>query len=46
VSDLFVNRTTDVKAGRRAVTKRGSGPREATDRYAFELLCSDLIKSR
>jgi len=46
VSDLFVNRTTDVKAGRRAVTKRGSGPREALDRYSFELLCGDLINKQ
>ncbi|MEJ1964678.1 MAG: XRE family transcriptional regulator [Gammaproteobacteria bacterium] len=46
VSDLFVSRTLDVKAGRRVITRRGTGPNEATDRYAFELLCSDLINKQ
>jgi transcriptional regulator with XRE-family HTH domain len=46
VSDLFVSRTVDVKAGRRVITKRGTGPREATNRYMFELLCSDLINKQ
>jgi len=43
VSDLFTSRTVDIKAGRRAITKRGTAPREATARYMFELLCGDLI---
>lgn len=46
VSDLFTNRTVDIKAGRRAITKRGTGLDEATERYMFELLCSDLINKQ
>jgi transcriptional regulator with XRE-family HTH domain len=46
VSDLFTSRAVDIKAGRRAVTKRGTGLHEATERYLFELLCSDLINKK
>lgn len=44
VSDVFTASTIDVKTGRRAVTRRGEGLKEATDRYTFEILCGDLIK--
>jgi len=46
VSDLFSSRTVDIKAGRRAITKHGTGLNEATERYMFELLCSDLINKQ
>jgi transcriptional regulator with XRE-family HTH domain len=46
VSDLFTGRTVDVKAGRRALTRRDTGLQEATERYTFELLCSDLINKQ
>jgi transcriptional regulator with XRE-family HTH domain len=46
VSDLFTGRTVDVKAGRRALTRRATGPQEATERYTFELLCGDLINKQ
>jgi transcriptional regulator with XRE-family HTH domain len=43
VSDLFTSRTVELKAARRAITKRGAGLKAATERYLFELLCGDLI---
>jgi len=46
VSDLFTRRTVDVKAGRRAITKRGAGLDEATQSYRFHLLCSDLVHKK
>jgi transcriptional regulator with XRE-family HTH domain len=46
VNDLFTSRAADVKAGRRAITRRGTGLQEATERYTFELLCSDLINKQ
>jgi transcriptional regulator with XRE-family HTH domain len=46
VSDLFSRRTLDIKAGRRAITRRGMAPREATERYTFELLCGELINKQ
>jgi transcriptional regulator with XRE-family HTH domain len=46
VSDLFTSRTVDVKAGRRAITKRGAGLDEATQSYRFHLLCSDLVHKK
>lgn len=42
VAHLFTSRELDLKMGRRAITTRGQGRRGATDRYAFELLCSEL----
>ncbi len=46
ISDLFTTPTKDVRTGRRAVTRRGQGPREATDRYYFELLCGELSNKK
>ncbi len=42
VAHLFTSRELDLKMGRRAITNKGHGRRGATDRYAFELLCSEL----
>ena len=42
VAHLFTSRELDLKMGRRAITIKGQGRQGATDRYSFELLCSEL----
>src|ERR1700683_4766971 len=39
LNELFTATTSDVRTGRRAVTRRGAGPQESTERYDFEMLC-------
>ncbi len=46
LSDLFTTATVDVRTGRRAVTRKGEGQREATACYEFEMLCSDLANKK
>jgi transcriptional regulator with XRE-family HTH domain len=46
LNELFTATTTDVRTGRRAVTRNGEGPREATERYDFEMLCGDLASKK
>lgn len=42
LNELFTASAVDVKTARRAVTRRGTGPKEATERYNAEMLCIDL----
>src|SRR5580692_10043094 len=37
LNELFTATAVDVRTGRRAITRKGQGPREATERYDFEL---------
>lgn len=46
LNELFTAPATDVRTGRRAVTRRGEGPREATERYDFEMLCGELANKK
>jgi transcriptional regulator with XRE-family HTH domain len=46
LAELFVSRAVDIKSGRRAVTLKGQGLKEVTERYQFELLCGDLANKR
>jgi transcriptional regulator with XRE-family HTH domain len=46
LNDLFTSTTVDVRTGRRAVTRKGEGQREATARYEFEMLCGELASKR
>lgn len=46
LNELFTAPANDVKTGRRAVTRKGHGEREATERYDFELLCSELANKK
>jgi transcriptional regulator with XRE-family HTH domain len=46
LNDLFTATTMDVRTGRRAVTRRSEGQREATVRYEFEMLCGELANKR
>jgi transcriptional regulator with XRE-family HTH domain len=46
LNDLFTSTTVDVRTGRRAVTRKGQGQREATARYEFEMLCGELASKR
>jgi len=46
LNELFTNPRADVRTGRRAVTRKGDGPREATERYDFEMLCGDLASKK
>jgi transcriptional regulator with XRE-family HTH domain len=46
LNDLFTSTTVDVRTGRRAVTRKGEGQREATARYEFEILCAELASKR
>ena len=42
LNELFTASAVDVKKARRAVTRRGEGPKESTERYDVELLCVEL----
>ena len=46
LNELFTVTTADVRTGRRAVTRKGEGPQEATERYDFEMLCGDLASKK
>ena len=46
LNELFTATTSDVRTGRRAVTRKGEGPQEATERYDFEMLCGDLASKK
>jgi transcriptional regulator with XRE-family HTH domain len=46
LNELFTAPAADVRTGRRAVTRKGEGPREATERYYFEMLCGDLSNKK
>lgn len=42
LNELFTSTAVDLRTGRRAVTRKGEGPKEATERFDFEMLCGDL----
>lgn len=46
LNELFTAPMLDVRTGRRAVTAHGRGPKEATERYDFEMLCGDLANKK
>jgi len=46
LNELFTTPGADVRTGRRAVTRKGEAPREATERYDFEMLCGDLANKK
>jgi transcriptional regulator with XRE-family HTH domain len=46
LNELFTSLAKDVRTGRRAVTRKGEAPREATERYDFEMLCGDLANKK
>jgi transcriptional regulator with XRE-family HTH domain len=46
LNELFTATAVDVRTGRRAITRKGQGPREATERYDFEMICSELANKR
>jgi transcriptional regulator with XRE-family HTH domain len=46
LNELFTATAVDVRTGRRAVTLRGAGPRGATERYDFEMLCGELANKK
>lgn len=46
LNELFTAPAADVRTARRAVTRKGEGPREATERYFFEMLCGDLANKK
>jgi transcriptional regulator with XRE-family HTH domain len=46
LNDLFTVTAVDVRTGRRAVTRKGEGSREATRWYDFEMLCSELANKK
>jgi transcriptional regulator with XRE-family HTH domain len=46
LNELFTATAVDVRTGRRAVTLRGKGPKGATERYDFEMLCGELANKK
>ncbi len=46
LNDLFTSTAVDVRTGRRAVTRRGEGAREASRWYDFEMLCGELANKK
>jgi transcriptional regulator with XRE-family HTH domain len=46
LNELFTSSAVDVRTGRRAVTRKGEGQREATERYDFEMLGGDLANKK
>jgi len=46
LNDLFTSSTVDVRTGRRAVTRKNAGSREASRWYDFEMLCGDLANKK
>lgn len=46
LNDIFSPNAVDLRTGRRALTRKGTGHREPTRWYNFELLCSELTHKR
>lgn len=46
LNELFTANSVDVRTGRRAVTRKGEGPRGVTARYEFEMLCGELANKK
>ena len=46
LSELFTSTAIDVRAGRRAITRKGHAPRGATQWYEFEMLCGELSNKK
>lgn len=46
LNDLFTSTAVDVRTGRRAVTHKGEGTREASRWYDFEMLCGELANKK
>jgi transcriptional regulator with XRE-family HTH domain len=46
LNDIFSPDAVDLRTGRRALTRKGSGHREPTRWYNFELLCSELAHKK
>jgi transcriptional regulator with XRE-family HTH domain len=46
LNELFTSTSVDVRTGRRAITRKGAGPREATRWYDFQMLCSELANKK
>lgn len=46
LNELFTAPATDVRTGRRAVTRAKQAPREATQWYEFEMLCGELANKK
>lgn len=46
LNDIFSPNAVDLRAGRRALTRKGTGHREPTRWYNFELLCSELAHKK
>ncbi|HVW69668.1 MAG TPA: XRE family transcriptional regulator [Steroidobacteraceae bacterium] len=42
LNELFTSASSDVRTGRRAVTHKGQGLKEVSERFDFELLCGEL----
>jgi mannose-6-phosphate isomerase-like protein (cupin superfamily) len=46
LNELFTAAAVDVRTARRAITRKGQGPKEATRFYDFEMLCGDLANKK
>ena len=46
LNELFTSNAIDVHAGRRAITRKGGGQREATRWYHFQMLCGELAHTK
>jgi transcriptional regulator with XRE-family HTH domain len=46
LNDIFSPNAVDLRTGRRALTRKGTGHREPTRWYHFELLCSELAHKK
>ncbi|MGH7105043.1 MAG: helix-turn-helix domain-containing protein, partial [Acetobacteraceae bacterium] len=46
LNDIFSPDAVDLRTGRRALTRKGTGHREPTRWYNFELLCSELAQKK
>jgi transcriptional regulator with XRE-family HTH domain len=46
LNELFTAPAANVRTGRRAVTRRGEGPKGITERYEFELLSAELASKK
>ena len=46
LNDIFSPNAVDLRTGRRALTRKGTGHREPTRWYNFELLCSELAHKK
>ena len=46
LNELFSPNAVDLRTGRRAITRKGTGHREPTRWYNFEMLCSELAHKK